>query len=166
MNHSLATKIETVAVAPPLEALRESSSLLAFSIQEVETTGQTVCLNITRQDHMARGRTATNFEPAVTLRIKHWLEVDGRFAIGDGGVELLRAIAAHGTLAKAAREVGSSYRHAWGYVRQAESALGIPLTQSRPGKGTARGLELTAQARRLLRQFPSGAKSRRFPKLS
>ena len=25
----------------------------------------------------------------VTLRMKHWLEVDGRFAIGDGGVELL-----------------------------------------------------------------------------
>ncbi len=50
----------------------------------------------------------------VTLRMKHWLEVDGRFAIGDGGVELLRAISAQGTLAKAACEVGWSYRHAWG----------------------------------------------------
>ena len=115
---------------------------------------------------MSRGRTATNGQAVVTLRIKHWLEVDGRFAIGDGGVELLRAIATHGTLAKAAREVGWSYRHAWGYIRRAESALGIRLTEARSGKGTARGLELTAAARRLLRRFPSGAKSRSFPSLS
>ena len=100
----------------------------------------------------------------VTLRMKHWLEVDGRFAIGDGGVDLLRAIAAHGTLAKAACEVGWSYRHAWGYIRRAEEALGTELTEARPGKGSARGLELTATARRLLGQFPSGAKARSFPK--
>jgi molybdate transport system regulatory protein len=98
--------------------------------------------------------------------MKHWLEVDGRFAIGDGGVQLLRAIAAHGTLAKAANEVGWSYRHAWGYLRRAESVLGTRLTEARPGKGTARGLELTAQARRLLRRFPTGAKSRSFPTFS
>lgn len=114
---------------------------------------------------MSRGRASSHSQAVVTLRMKHWLEVDGRFAIGDGGVELLRAIATHGTLAKAANEVGWSYRHAWGYIRRAESALGMRLTEARPGKGTARGLELTAQARRLLRQFPSGAKSRSFPKL-
>ena len=113
---------------------------------------------------MSRGRTSTHSQAVVTLRMKHWLEVDGHFAIGDGGVELLRAIATHGTLAKAASEVGWSYRHAWGYIRRAESALTTQLTQARSGKGTARGLELTGPARRLLRQFPSGAKSRRFPK--
>ena len=113
---------------------------------------------------MSPGRTSTNSQAVVTLRMKHWLEVDGRFAIGDGGVDLLRAIAAHGTLAKAACEVGWSYRHAWGYIRRAEEALGTELTEARPGKGTARGLELTAAARRLLRQFPSGTKARRFPK--
>ncbi len=32
--------------------------------------------------------------------MKHGLEVDGRFAICDGGVQPLRAIAAHGTLAR------------------------------------------------------------------
>ena len=115
---------------------------------------------------MSRARASSHSQAVVTLRMKHWLEVDGRFAIGDGGVELLRAIATYGTLAKAANEVGWSYRHAWGYIRRAEFALGLRLTEARPGKGTARGLELTAQARRLLRQFPSGAKSHRFAKLS
>ena len=115
---------------------------------------------------MSRGHASSHSPAVVTLRIKHWLEVDGRFAIGDGGVELLRAIATHRTLAKAAKEVGWSYRHAWGYIRRAESALGTRLTEARAGKGTARGLELTPPARRLLRQFPSGAKARNFPKLS
>ena len=115
---------------------------------------------------MSPGRTSTPTPAVVTLHMKHWLEVDGQFAIGDGGVELLRAIATHGTLATAACEVGWSYRHAWGYIRRAESALGTRLTERRSGKGTARGLELTAAARRLLRQFPSGVKSRQFPTLS
>lgn len=114
---------------------------------------------------MSRGRTPTHSLAVVTLRMKHWLEVDGRFAIGDGGVELLRAISTHGTLAKAASDVGWSYRHAWGYLRRAEEALGARLTEARSGKGTARGLELSATARRLLRQFPSGVKARRFPRL-
>ena len=115
---------------------------------------------------MLRGRPPTHSLAVVTLRMKHWLEVDGRFAISDGGVELLRAISTHGTLAKAACEVGWSYRHAWGYIRRAEEALGTRLTEPRSGKGTARGLELTASARRLLRQFPAGSKSRRFSRFS
>lgn len=114
---------------------------------------------------MPQTLTSTHSQPGVRLRMKHWLEVDGRFAIGDGGVDLLRAIATHGTLAKAASQVGWSYRHAWGYIRRAESALATRLTQPRSGKGTARGLELTTAARRLLRQFPAGAKSRKFPSL-
>jgi molybdate transport system regulatory protein len=115
---------------------------------------------------MSRARTPRHSLPVVTLRMKHWLEVDGRFAIGDGGVELLRAISTHGTLAKTACEVGWSYRHAWGYIRRAEEALGIQLTEARSGNGTARGLELTVAARRLVRRFPSGAKSRRFAGVS
>ena len=111
---------------------------------------------------MSQGRIPTRPLPGVTLRTKHWLEVDGRFAIGEGGVDLLRSISNYGTLAKAASEVGWSYRHAWGYIRRAEEILGTRLTERRSGKGTARGLELTTAARRLLRQFPSGSKSRRF----
>ena len=89
--------------------------------------------------------------PPLELRTKYWFVVDGRFAIGEGGVELLRAIARRGSLARAAEEVGWSYRHAWGYLRRAEGVLGVPLTARRPGKGTARGLDLTKAARKLLR---------------
>jgi molybdate transport system regulatory protein len=84
------------------------------------------------------------------VKTKIWLELDGRFAVGDGGLRLLREIAATGSLAAAVREIGWSYRHAWGYIRRAEAVLGVPLIVARPGKGAARGTELTADGRLLL----------------
>jgi hypothetical protein len=40
-----------------------------------------------------------------------------------------------------------------GYLRRAEDALGVSLTLSRPGKGSARGTELTPAARVLLKRL-------------
>ena len=88
--------------------------------------------------------------PGVTLRSKRWIEVDGRFAIGEGGGELLAAVETEGSLAQAARLVGWSYRHAWGYVRRAESVLGVPLLFTKAGKGSARGMRLTLDARNVI----------------
>lgn len=85
------------------------------------------------------------------VRSKTWLEVNGRFAIGEGGADLLRAIAAEGSLVAGARRIGWSYRHAWGYVREAERVLGLPLVTSRSGKGKVRGSLLTAEAGEILR---------------
>lgn len=48
----------------------------------------------------------------LTLRQKRWIELDGRFAIGEGGAELLRAVDLRGSLAEGARQIGWSYRHA------------------------------------------------------
>src|SRR5687767_11173712 len=83
----------------------------------------------------------------LTLRRKFWIELDGRFAIGEGGAELLRAIDRRGSLAEGARQVGWSYRHAWGYVRRAEAVLGVPLMSTKAGKGSARGTIITDAAR-------------------
>jgi molybdate transport system regulatory protein len=80
---------------------------------------------------------------AASPRSKVWIEVDGRFVIGEGGVRLLLAIRETGSLAAALRRIGWSYRHGWGYLRRAEEALGEALTRSRPGKGSARGMVLT-----------------------
>lgn len=73
--------------------------------------------------------------PALTVRTKYWFEVDGQFAIGEGGISLLRAIAERGTLARAAQDIGWSYRHAWGYLRHAEAALGVSVNEPAAGQG-------------------------------
>ena len=89
----------------------------------------------------------------MNVRSKIWLEVRGEFAIGQGGIELLARVARLGSLARAAHDVGWSYRHAWGYIRRAESVLGVPLLSTRSGKGTCRGTALTPPAEQLVRWF-------------
>ena len=87
------------------------------------------------------------------IRTKVWIERDGRFVIGEGGIALLLAVAAYGSLAEGARRIGWSYRHAWGYLRRAEAEFGASLTATRAGRGIARGAVLTGAARLLIEQM-------------
>jgi molybdate transport system regulatory protein len=87
------------------------------------------------------------------IKTKVWMERGGRFVIGDGGLKLLLGVLEHGSLLGAAKQIGWSYRHAWGYLKQAEAALGTPLTTPRPGKGASRGMALTETGRLVLEQL-------------
>jgi molybdate transport system regulatory protein len=91
-----------------------------------------------------------------TVKTKVWLERDGAFVIGDGGLRLLLGIIEHGSLLRAVREIRWSYRHAWGYLRRAEAALGTPLTEPRPGKGRSRGTALTEAGLLVIEQLARG----------
>lgn len=59
---------------------------------------------------------------------------------------LLSAVHATGSLAQAARELGLSYRHAWGLVAQTEARLQQPLVQ----RGRGQGSSLTPVGQRLV----------------
>jgi molybdate transport system regulatory protein len=90
---------------------------------------------------------------AAQPKTKIWLEHGGRFMIGDGGLRLLEGIARYGSLAEAVRDIGWSYRHAWGYLRRAEAVLGTTLMVTRSGKGAARGTTLTPAGRLLVERL-------------
>ena len=103
----------------------------------------------------------------LTLRRKHWIELDGRFVIGEGGAELLQAVDQWGSLAEGARQIGWSYRHAWGYIRRAEEVLGVSLVATKAGKGSARGTVITDVARDIVftllsEQLKSGSKMKGY----
>ncbi len=70
--------------------------------------------------------------PRVVARSKVWLEVDGQFAVGQGAIALLDTLAKRGSLRQAAAAIRWSYRHTWDYLRQAETALGVPLIATTP----------------------------------
>ena len=91
--------------------------------------------------------------PETAVKTKVWLERDGHFVVGDGGLRLLLGILEHGSLLAAARQIRWSYRHAWGYLRRAETALGMPLTEPRPGKGASRGTVLTEAGRLVIERL-------------
>jgi molybdate transport system regulatory protein len=90
---------------------------------------------------------------AARVKTKVWLELGGEFFVGDGGIHLLGGILQHGSLARTVREIGWSYRHAWGYLRRAERALQTPIVRNRAGRGAARGMELTETGHLLLERL-------------
>ena len=74
------------------------------------------------------GQTVSLCLKNLAVRRKDWLELDGEFVIGEGGFDLLNAVTTTGSLTAATKVVGWSYRHAWGYLRRAETALDVRLT--------------------------------------
>jgi len=87
---------------------------------------------------------------ALEPRIKLWVEKDGRLALSDYRVQLLRHIAETGSLAEAAQRMGLSYRRAWGKVREIEENLGVKLVESEAGGVGGGGSRLTSQGERLV----------------
>jgi molybdate transport system regulatory protein len=89
----------------------------------------------------------------LAVRHKVWLEAADAFALGDGGVELLRAIGATGSIRAGARRVGWSYRHALAYLAQADTALGLPLVARARGGHERGGATLTRAGQDFLRRY-------------
>ncbi len=98
-------------------------------------------------------RTGTGEIFGVRVRSKVWIEVDGEPVFGRGRRFLLEAIATHGSINRAAREIDISYRKAWSYVKAMEDRLGVPLVERRKGGRNGGGAVLTPEAKRFLRQF-------------
>jgi molybdate transport system regulatory protein len=89
----------------------------------------------------------------LVVRQKVWLEGAAGFALGDGGVALLAAIEATGSIRAAARRVGWSYRHALSYLANAEAAVGAPLVRRVRGGETGGGASLTPEARAFVKRY-------------
>ncbi len=87
------------------------------------------------------------------MRLHLWLEtVDGLF-FGMGRAQLLAKVDQHGSLKKAADDLGMSYRAAWGKIKKTETVVGAKLIVRSGNKRD--GYELTEFGRTLLDNFNS-----------
>ncbi len=84
---------------------------------------------------------------------KVWLERRGRFVLGDGGVRLLDLVERTGSIQAAARKLGWSYRHTWGYLKNLEEAGGRRFVVRQHGGAGGGGAELTPDGRALVRRY-------------
>ena len=89
----------------------------------------------------------------VRVRHKVWLDAGGKFALGDGGMALLRAIDAEGSIRAAARTVKWSYRHALMYLDNAEAALRQQLVERARGGSEQGGAQLTPRGHALVQRY-------------
>jgi molybdate transport system regulatory protein len=90
----------------------------------------------------------------VRARLKIWIEgADGRVALSDWRAGLLEAIARHGSLVGAAREMGVPHRTAWQRLREMEDRLGVKLVEASSGGAAGGTSRLTPEAEDLVRRF-------------
>ncbi|MDP2418729.1 MAG: substrate-binding domain-containing protein [Hydrogenophaga sp.] len=69
-------------------------------------------------------------------KIGHHQVEDGATLPVNALLQLLAAVQTSGSIAQAGREVGLSYRHAWGLLQQAEALFGQPLLVRGRGRGS------------------------------
>lgn len=87
------------------------------------------------------------------FRSKNWIEKDGQVVIGEGRATLLKLILEHESLTKAAKEMGMSYRHAWGIVQEINEASGKEIVHAERGGAEGGRTQLTDEGRGLLEDF-------------
>jgi molybdate transport system regulatory protein len=96
----------------------------------------------------------TSSTPPISPSCKLWMSnptAEGVF--GDGRWRLLSAIREHGSLQQACRELGISYRKAWGDLRKSEEELGITFLEKHRGGSGGGNTSLTEDGERWLQAY-------------
>ncbi len=90
---------------------------------------------------------------AFTPSFKLWLKKGNRDVLGDGKAYLLEAINKYGSISKAARKMGLSYKYAWKKLVEIEKEVGQPILRTKRGGKGGGGAELTEEAIKLLKTY-------------
>ena len=77
----------------------------------------------------------------------------GRFLVGRDRIKLLEKVAEFGSIAKAAKATGFSYKTAWDSVNAVNNLLPTPAFKTRPGGRSGGGAEVTPEGLRLIATF-------------
>lgn len=79
-----------------------------------------------------------------------WIECDGERFFGPGRVELLERIEETGSINKAAKQMGMSYKKAWEMINALNSQGSKPLVVTQTGGEKGGGSVITAEAKQLI----------------
>ena len=80
-----------------------------------------------------------------------WIECEGERFLGPGKVELLERIADTGSINKAAKQMGMSYKKAWGMVKILNRQTAKPFVIVQTGGEKGGGSTLTEEAWQLIK---------------
>ncbi len=73
--------------------------------------------------------------------------------IGPGKIELLRAVAEHGSISAAARALGMGYKRAWSLLDELQRACPTPVIETALGGSGGGGAKVTAAGLALIEQY-------------
>ncbi|MCB4798103.1 winged helix-turn-helix domain-containing protein [Neotamlana laminarinivorans] len=87
------------------------------------------------------------------IKSRIWIEADNNVLLGQGRVQLLKAIAKTGSLSKAAKSLNISYKKAWTLLDSVNKSAKKPVTINSIGGKGGGGAELTDYGISLIRAF-------------
>jgi molybdate transport system regulatory protein len=79
-----------------------------------------------------------------------WLECGGKKYFGPGPMELLEKIAKTGSINKAARQMGMSYKKAWEIINRLNKNAALPLVKTQSGGEKGGGSVISLEAKQLI----------------
>jgi molybdate transport system regulatory protein len=87
------------------------------------------------------------------IKSRIWIEADGQTLLGEGRVALLKAIEETGSLTKAAKSIGMSYKKAWSLIDAINSRASEAVITTSIGGKTGGGTLLTPYGKSLIKIF-------------
>jgi molybdate transport system regulatory protein len=84
------------------------------------------------------------------IKYKIWIEENGKVIFGKGRDEILKSIEEQHSLNAAAKELGMSYRAAWGRLKASEERMDKKLVETSIKE---KSLHVTEQARAIIERF-------------
>jgi molybdate transport system regulatory protein len=94
------------------------------------------------------------------IKLKIWFEFEGEQIMGPGLYRLFKEIEETGSLSKAAKECGYSYKYAWSKIKKVEDRCGKPFViASKGGFGGGGSMILTDFAVEIMRLYEEKIKS-------
>lgn len=87
------------------------------------------------------------------IRLRCWIEIDGKKFFGPGPARLLELIESEGSIAKAAKKMNMSYKKAWDLISDLNTRGKAPYVVSRKGGESGGGAELTETGKKVLAKY-------------
>ncbi|HBH48213.1 MAG TPA: hypothetical protein DDX98_06210 [Bacteroidales bacterium] len=91
--------------------------------------------------------------PEIKIENRIWIEKNGFPFIGNGRVTLLEYIHETGSMTKAAKKIGMSYKKAWELVKSMNAQASEPLVIKEAGGKNGGGTQLTQEGLRVITEF-------------
>lgn len=87
------------------------------------------------------------------IKLRCWIDVDGKKFFGPGRLELLKEIERCGSIASAAKSMGMSYKKAWVMVEEMNARGSQPYVLTQKGGTKGGGTQITATGRRVMEEY-------------
>ncbi|GAA0727819.1 winged helix-turn-helix domain-containing protein [Aquimarina litoralis] len=87
------------------------------------------------------------------IKSRIWIEGKEGVFLGEGRIKILKAIASEGSVSKAAKSLGMSYKKAWNLVDSINKNASTPVIKTNTGGSGGGGTEITEYGLKMILAF-------------